>query len=134
MDSQPKYENVCITDLQDHEEALSATEVDESLMGEEKRWNRQRTSKMETCMAVFISYRWILDVTLLLIIVGLLLLLRHEWSQHERPSTSWQVGGDYSGDAPICMLSLRQTAKFWTHDSQSIQRPSNSTQIKDSRQ
>ncbi|KAH6714212.1 hypothetical protein BKA61DRAFT_674821 [Leptodontidium sp. MPI-SDFR-AT-0119] len=101
MESQNIYKNLRTTDDHDHDETLSATEVDESLMGDEKQLHHRGMSKKESCMAKLVSYRWILDTSLLLIIIALLLLLRHEWSQQKTSSSSWQVGGDYTGAGPI---------------------------------
>ena len=94
MDSNTLYKNVYTTDEHDHEEALSTTEVDESLMGDEKPSQHRKISTRQSCIGKLRSYRWILDTTLLMIILGLLLLLRHEWSQQKIPPASWQVGGD----------------------------------------
>lgn len=105
MNSKSIYENVPIIDEHDSEGSLSATEVDESLIGDEKAWHHQRASKRKSCMAIFKSYRWIIDTTLLLVIIGLLLLLRNEWGHHEPPSAELQIGGDYSRAAVTCMFS-----------------------------
>lgn len=107
MDSNTLYKNVYTTDEHDHEEALSTTEVDESLMGDEKPSQHRKISTRQSCIGKLRSYRWILDTTLLMIILGLLLLLRHEWSQQKIPPASWQVGGDYTGAGPTCKLPPR---------------------------
>ncbi|KAK0120278.1 hypothetical protein ONS95_011684 [Cadophora gregata] len=101
MDSDIGYKNIYISDEHDHEEVLSTTEVDESLMGDEKPLQDRRISKTQSCMDTIRSFRWILDTSLLLIIIGLLLLIRHEWAQRETLPASWQVGGDYTGAGPI---------------------------------
>ncbi len=103
MDSKPVYETVALGE--DHEEDLSSTEVDESLMGDEKGWNSQRRSKRRTCVEVVKSYRWMLDTFLLLIIIGLLLLLRRDWADHGFPKSSSQLGGDFTGAGPHCECS-----------------------------
>lgn len=101
MDSKPEYETVPVVD--EHEESLSSTDVDESLMGDEKQWcspeleTGRRQSKRRVLITKFKSYRWIIDTSLLLIITALLLLMRAEWK--EAPTSSWQVGGDFTGAA-----------------------------------
>jgi hypothetical protein len=65
----------------DQEELLSSTEVDESLMGDEKQWyspelETGKRSKTNTFTIAFRSYRWLIDTFLVLVIIGLLLLLR----------------------------------------------------------
>lgn len=98
-----KYETVA---MEDQEEAGSSTEVDESLMGDDKQWHAQefgqrRRSKRQTCMAAFRSWRWIIDTALLLVILILLLIIRGERSQ---TTPKWQVGGDFTGVGPKCQF------------------------------
>lgn len=97
-----KYENVKLTsdehDL-DHS-SRSSTEV-ESLMGDEKSWQvqqMQRKSKRRTFASILRSSRWMLDTTLLLIIVAL--LVRNE--AREPPVDQWQLSGDMTGVGPHC--------------------------------
>jgi len=89
-----------ITD--DEHELLSNTDVgEESLMDDEKNWHlpedgiRQRPKK-STFARVFGTYRWLLDVFLVLIIFGLLVLLNTQWE-------SLQPGGDFKAIAPKSM-------------------------------
>ncbi len=107
MDSNKQaYENVALHD--DSDDALSGTEVDESLMEDEKSWHPTRRSRRRTCLQLFKSYRWMIDTFLLLVIIGLLLLLRQEWASHDRsdyPRSSYQLGGDFTGAGPHCEFS-----------------------------
>ena len=101
---QHKYENIHLTG-DDHDE--SSTEVDESLMGDEKQWQgeniqtlrkRQRRSRF---MSILGSCRWILDTLLLLIILGL--LVREQL--RAKSINPWDFTGDLTGVAPRCMFS-----------------------------
>jgi hypothetical protein len=90
----------------DQEELLSSTEVDESLMGDEKQWyspelETGKRSKTNTFTIAFRSYRWLIDTFFLLVIIELSLLLRHQWKKS--PSSSWQVGGDFAGASLKCL-------------------------------
>ncbi|PMD57178.1 uncharacterized protein K444DRAFT_632315 [Hyaloscypha bicolor E] len=101
MASQLKYKNVPIDD---HEDS-STTEVEESLMGDEKQMYgeefRQKyatKSKRVTCLSIINQARWFLDAVLLLVIVG---LLARDQSQKAIPKTSEnEVGGDFTGVGP----------------------------------
>ncbi|TPX11708.1 uncharacterized protein E0L32_007687 [Thyridium curvatum] len=96
------YETVPITDDRDHEESLSMTEVDESLMGDEKPWAQQggrRSRETKSWLAAFRSHRWLIDTSLLVVILVLVLLLHRE--RRKDPSTTpQQVGGDFGGNGP----------------------------------
>lgn len=98
-----KYENVHLpltSDEHEHDHSSrSSTEV-ESLMGEEKSWQaQQRKSKRRTLGSILKSSRWMLDTTLLLIIVAL--LVRNEVKE---PATEqWQTVGDMTGVGPRCL-------------------------------
>lgn len=99
MDSQTKYENV---HLDDHDEAESHTEIEESLMGDEKKWHDPefqrlaRQSKRSTSLSTLWSGRWFIDTILLLTILGL--LIRQEL--RPPPENQWDFGGDFTGVAP----------------------------------
>jgi hypothetical protein len=103
MASQLKYENIPI---EDHEDS-STTEVEESLMGDEKQMYgdefRQRYAtkpKRVTCLSIINQARWFLDTVLLLVIIG---LLARDQSQKAIPKTSEnEVGGDFTGVGPHC--------------------------------
>lgn len=103
MASQLKYENV---HMDDHDDS-SITEVDESLMGDEKLMNDElrpytRRSKRSSCVAFLKEARWYLDTLLLLVIVGLVWRGQREASI---PKTSeHEVGGDMTGVGPHCEL------------------------------
>lgn len=99
------YENVAITD--DHEESLSSTEVEESLMGDEKQWHSsnmaaRRRSRRSKFISAFKTVKFFIDTFLLLVVIGLLLLLREQRNEMTEPGASWQVGGDYTGAGPSC--------------------------------
>ncbi|KAK3369961.1 hypothetical protein B0H63DRAFT_564223 [Podospora didyma] len=104
MEPMRKYSHV--QPLDDHVDDRSSTEVDESLMGDEKGqrdWHHQplRKSKRSRVASAFQSYRWIIDTSLLLVILGL--LVRDQW---RRPDSSlsgghpWDFGGDLTGVGP----------------------------------
>ncbi|CZT13679.1 uncharacterized protein RAG0_17371 [Rhynchosporium agropyri] len=98
MPSQPKYETVQMDDQDDS----STTEVDESLMGDDKhlvaeefRERYSRRSKTTTYLSILKEARWFLDIGLLLVIIGI--LLRNQ-SQNRIPKTSeHEVMGDITG-------------------------------------
>ncbi|KAJ9149473.1 hypothetical protein NKR23_g4354 [Pleurostoma richardsiae] len=96
------YDTVSITD--DPEESMSNTEVDESLMGDEKQWHPSGTDRRQrrksTILMSLRSYRWLIDAAFLLVIVALLALLLLQERRRDASSASWQVGGDYSGAGP----------------------------------
>ena len=103
MSSLPKYENVQHDDRDD----LSITEVEESLMGDDRQAHRDdlrkgymAKSKRTTCLSILKEGRWFLDTALLLVIV--VLLLRNQ-SQKSIPKTSeHEVTGDFTGVGPHC--------------------------------
>jgi hypothetical protein len=118
MDPKPPiYESVSSSD--DHEELLSSTEVDESVVGEEKPWytakeearRRSRTSKLVSTLR---SYRWLIDFSLLLVILGLLVFLLLGQRRDSRVP-HWQVGDDFTGAGPKCMLYTRQDRESAEH-------------------
>lgn len=90
--------------LDDQEELLSSTEVDESLMGDEKQWHSRelesgKRTKKNKYVSAFKSCWRLIDTLMLLVIIGLLLLLRSK--SVESSSNKWQVGGDFTGAGPI---------------------------------
>jgi hypothetical protein len=92
---QREYENVPI---EDHDEAGSNTEVDESLMGDEKKWQeqdfqtrRKRPSLLKRILSVLRSG---VNTLLLLVILGLLVV------QQLRAAPTLEVGSDFTGFAP----------------------------------
>ncbi len=103
MTSQLRYENV---PFDDHE-GSSTTEVEESLLGDEKliqgeefRRRHVRKSKRAAYLSIFNQKRWLLDTVLLLFIVWLLV---RDQSQMATPETSEnEVGGDFTGVGPHC--------------------------------
>lgn len=103
MSTQPKYEDVQMDERDDS----SITEVEESLLGDEKlmsaeefRQRYARKSKRTTCLSILKEARWFLDIGLLLIIIALLLRTQ---SQNFVPKTSEnEVGGDMTGVGPHC--------------------------------
>lgn len=113
MASSLKYENL---QLDDHDDS-SITEVDESLMGDEKdaefQTRYQRKSKRATCLSILKEARWFIDTVLLVFIVGLLL---RSQSRDSIPKTSeHEVGGDLTGLGPHCKeLPEIRRLKDWT--------------------
>jgi len=103
MAIQPRYENL---QLDDHDDS-SITEVEESLMGDEKQMHRDefrercsKKSKRRTCLTILNQARWFLDTILLLVIVGL--LLRDQSQKADLSSSEHEVGGDMTGVGPHC--------------------------------
>lgn len=108
MSAAHKYENVRVSASDEHDHldhsSRSSTEV-ESLMGEEKSWKTQqmeRKSKRTTLCTILKQSKWILNTTLLLIIVAL--LVRNEL--REPQPDQWQLLGDMTGVGPRCMAAL----------------------------
>lgn len=99
--SHHKYENVQLAGEHEHDhDSRSSTEV-ESLIGDEKSWHahrqeRERKSKRSQLSSILRSSRWMLDTTLLLIIVAL--LVRNEMK--EPVQDQWQLLGDMTGVGP----------------------------------
>jgi hypothetical protein len=104
MTSQLKYENLTFDD----HEGSSTTEVEESLLGDEKlmhgeefRRRHATKSKRAAFLSILSQTRWLLDTVLLLVIVWLLV---RDQSQKAIPKTSEnEVGGDFTGVGPHCM-------------------------------
>lgn len=101
-----KYENVQLTsDEHDHDHSSrSSTEV-ESLMGEEKSWQTQQIrqkSKARGLASILRSSRWMLDTTLLFIILAL--LVRNQIK--EPPTDLVQLSGDMTGFGPRCAFLM----------------------------
>lgn len=100
-----QYDTVWSADDPDQEEFLSETDVEE---GHEQQWHStekaaRRQGRTQQSLATLKAHRWLIDTSLLLVIIGLLslLLLR-------RPQQSeWrQIGGDYTGQGPECQFLL----------------------------
>ncbi|KAK7934568.1 hypothetical protein PG985_000063 [Apiospora marii] len=100
------YQNVAITEERD--DGRSSTEVDESVMGDEKHWrgdidrhhhhpdcrhhSHEEESTTRKYMTRFRRYRWIVDTLLLCVNISLsLLLVRDFW--REKSVSTIQVGG-----------------------------------------
>ena len=103
MSSQLKYDNVQI----DEHDDSSITEVEESLMGDEKQMlveefpqSYTRKPRKTTCLSILKEARWFLDTILLLVIVGL--LLRDRLPTVTPSSSEHEVGGDVTGVGPHC--------------------------------
>jgi len=111
--AEPMYEKM--HDVDDHEELLSSTDVDESPAENEKSWRRRerdvekgtsRRHLQPTSSTDTLSYRIMIDTILLAVIICLLLvvLLREQNATPTRAgmtaATSRQIGGDYTGGAP----------------------------------
>jgi hypothetical protein len=103
MTSQLKYQNL---QADDHDDS-SITEVEESLMGDEKQMHLEefqqrytKKSKRIACLSTFKEARWFLDTVLLLVIVGL--LLRDQSQKVHLKTSEREVGGDFTGVGPHC--------------------------------
>ncbi|KAI0128036.1 hypothetical protein BJ170DRAFT_400036 [Xylariales sp. AK1849] len=94
---QHRYENMPLDDRDDR----SSTEV-ESLMDGEKQWQDVdlqrpvRKSRTGRVCAVLNSYRWLIDTTLLLVILGF--VVRSQL--REKPLNPYDFGGDMTGFGP----------------------------------
>lgn len=91
----------------DDRDDRSSTEVEESLMGEEHKWQdadigqptrKTRTSK---CIALLRSISGVVNTLLLLGIFGLLLRIQFK-EDPKKPLNTWQIGGDMTDVAPEC--------------------------------
>lgn len=113
MESQTsKYANLRHVD--DRDGSRSSTEVEESLMGDEKQWHdielsrpTTRRTKCGRVVAAFRSSRWMIDTALLLIILGL--LVKDQWRKPEtgeKDTNPWQFGQDLTGVGPRCKATL----------------------------
>lgn len=98
---QQKYENLRVDDRDDR----SSTEV-ESLMDGEKQWHdvdlsmpmRRPTTKFGRICAALNSWRWLIDTTLLLIILGVVVR-----TYMLKPALNpYDFGGDITGFEPRC--------------------------------
>ncbi|KAF2800437.1 hypothetical protein K505DRAFT_320428 [Melanomma pulvis-pyrius CBS 109.77] len=87
----------------DDEESLLPTKLDsESRMPDSKEWNptealeNRKNPQRRSLISTLTSYRWLIDTSLLLIIIGLMtvLLRRDQWNKGS--SVSWQIGGDFT--------------------------------------
>ncbi|KAK4445834.1 hypothetical protein QBC34DRAFT_306324 [Podospora aff. communis PSN243] len=94
------HEYDALDPIDDHHESGSNTEVDESLMGDEKPWkhqhNRSHQSLRSRISSLLTKYRWTIDTALLTTI--LILLLRNQKPQPQPPR--YDFGGDFTGVAP----------------------------------
>jgi hypothetical protein len=103
MEAPHQYENVPAHQDECDE---SSTEVDESLMGEESQWHEKgipglaRRSKKSSLRQRLGTYRWIIDTSLLLVILAL--IVRDQLRQP--PLNPWDFNGDLTGFGPRCML------------------------------
>lgn len=94
--SQPQYDNV---PLEDHDDAGSNTEVDESLMGDEKKWHEpdfQTQRKRSARSRIISALRSGINTILLLAILGLLALQQFRAA----PKNLLEIGSDFTGFAP----------------------------------
>jgi hypothetical protein len=87
------------------EESLLSTKMNmQSQVGGSKGWtsmddtsNDTRTER-KTFISTITSYRWLIDTSLLLIIIGLMtvLLRRDRWNGTSKEAATWQIGGDFT--------------------------------------
>jgi hypothetical protein len=99
--SKVEFKNIPTSD--DPEDGLSSTDVEDSLMGDEKPWHlakpkTRRSSQREGVIAAARPYLQLVNTALLVVIIVLLFTFR---SQSSPPSTI-QVGGDFAGSGPTC--------------------------------
>ncbi|KAF3019802.1 hypothetical protein E8E14_012459 [Neopestalotiopsis sp. 37M] len=98
------YETV--STMEDREELLSSTEVEDSLMGDEEKQQWRRTASslghdVRRKRDAVRSKRWLLGTILQVIIIALLTLILYRQQQNSRPpSETPQVGGDFKGKEP----------------------------------
>ncbi|KAI1330606.1 hypothetical protein F5Y16DRAFT_362247 [Xylariaceae sp. FL0255] len=112
MDSQKlnKYDGL---HAEDHSSSRSSTEV-ESLMGEGKIWHDVelnaglRRSKDDGLLAKLKSYRWIIDTSLLLIILALLARDQMRKPAVLQDPNIWQFGQDFTGVGPKWSQKIRK--------------------------
>lgn len=89
----------------DDRDDRSSTEV-ESLMEVEKHWQDEdmrrpvRQSRVNRICGVLNSFRWLIDTTLLLVILGF--LVRSELKKGPVNPTDYDFGGDITGVGPKC--------------------------------
>ncbi|KAK3326766.1 hypothetical protein B0H66DRAFT_168605 [Apodospora peruviana] len=107
MEPMHKYESV--EELDKYDGGRSSTEVDESLMGDEKQWHQQQHQQQPTrqprgskALSVLRSCKWGLDTLLLLAILGL--LVRNQLTQPV--VNQWDFGGDLTGVGPRFSQSI----------------------------
>jgi hypothetical protein len=96
-----------MNDRADHDHEDSSTEADESLMcHEDTEWKNSHVDRVRwktqrgRIFAALASYRWVLDTTLLFVILALLV----DRKFHGQPtrSHSYEFAGDLTGFAPTC--------------------------------
>ncbi|KAK1985710.1 hypothetical protein LZ30DRAFT_707533 [Colletotrichum cereale] len=99
----------------------STTEVDESLMGDEKRWHaidlggeqspegRRTWARVKSALR---RHRWLIDTLLLLtnigLSLGLSLLLYYQFEDAKFPASVRQIGGDFSGAGPQFPIKMQK--------------------------
>lgn len=108
--SKPVYDSVPVAD--EHYDSKSSTEVDESIIGDEQHWHTialgsTKRRRRNACISAFQSYRWLIDTFLLFLILTLLVVLLLRSEPNKTQWDSRQVGGDYTGAAPICQWCSR---------------------------
>jgi len=111
------YATVSRTDSYDDS---SATEVDESLMGDEKQWHSidlsgeqsTRARSWKRAKATLRRYRWLIDTMLLLtnigLSLGLSLLMYYQFEDAKFPASVRQIGGDFSGAGPQFPVKIQK--------------------------
>ncbi|KAF2710792.1 hypothetical protein K504DRAFT_429114 [Pleomassaria siparia CBS 279.74] len=82
------------------EESLLPTKITSQTV--EKEWTVENITSTGTqagkrsILSTITSYRWLIDTSLLLIIIGLMAVLLRRDPWNIPPSASWQVGGDFT--------------------------------------
>lgn len=115
---EPMHQYESVEELDKYDEARSSTEVDESLMGDEKQWHRQQSHQQPArrprnrVRSILWSSRWVIDTLLLLAILGLLVR-----DQLRKPDVNqWDFGGDFTGVGPRCRLLVPLNVYKAGHD------------------
>ncbi|KAF1997495.1 hypothetical protein P154DRAFT_605686 [Amniculicola lignicola CBS 123094] len=86
----------------DDEESLLPPKAISALEDRENKWwstvrtRAVRTDKKRSFITIVISYRWLIDTSLLLIIIGLMSVLLRQNQLSTQLTPLWQVGGDFT--------------------------------------
>ncbi|KAK6208555.1 hypothetical protein QIS74_12073 [Colletotrichum tabaci] len=113
-----RYSTVSHADTYDDDS--SATEVDEAFAGGEKQWHqidldtdhKSQGHAWKRLKGALRRYRWLIDTLLLLtnigLSLGLSLLLYYQFEDFRFPSSTRQVGGDYTGAGPQFPVKIQK--------------------------
>lgn len=105
MNGTQPYKDVHRAD--DHEELLSATDVESSPVDERKQWSSaglreaRWSSSERSALSILREYWWLITTFMLGVIIILQLIIWNETSSRSS-SNAPQVGGDFLGKGPTC--------------------------------